>query len=144
MRGLVLGLLAATLAGGGLCAEDDLDVIRRALSADARSGSALGRDAATATTRDATLAVKKGEPQWLRVRVTGKGEKKQRVSVNLPLAFVKAVGGDWPLHFGRACHREQEAHYCSIKLSEVLRSLDAGQDIVELDDEQQTVRVWVE
>ena len=136
MRGLSLGLLAALLASGGLHADDDLAVIKRAVSADSKTPGALGKDE--------TAAARKGEPQWLRVRVTGKNDNKKRVSVNLPLAFVKAVGSDWPLHLGSACRREHQAHYCSIKLSEVLKTLESGQDIVQVDDEEESIRVWVE
>jgi hypothetical protein len=137
MRGLAMGVMATLLAAGGLRAEDDLDLIKRAVSqTEAKPGATARADAAP--------AVKKGEPQWLRVRVTGKGDKKQKVSVNLPLAFVRAVGADWPLSFGSACHRGHEASYCSIKLSGILKDLESGQDIVEVDDEEQTVRVWVE
>lgn len=136
-RALAIGLMATGLAASGLWAEDDLDLIKRVVNqATAKPGAAAKPDPVP--------AAKKGEPQWLRVRVTGKGDKKQKVSVNLPLAFVRAVGSDWPLSFGSACHHGHEARYCSIKLSEVLKSLESGQDIVEVDDEGQSVRVWVE
>lgn len=137
MRALAIGVMAASLAASGLAADDDLDVIKRAVNqTEPRSSSALRVDQAP--------AAKKAEPQWLRVRVNGKGDKKQKVSVNLPLAFVRAVGNDWPLRFGSACHGKSEVHYCSMKLSEVLKTLDSGQDIVEVEDEEQSVRVWVE
>jgi hypothetical protein len=143
MRGLAMGVMAATLVVSGLRAEDDLDLIKRAVNqAEAKPGAAAKPGVATKPA--AAPMAKKGEPQWLRVRVTGKGDNKQKVSVNLPLAFVRAVGTDWPLSFGSACHHGHEAHYCSIKLSEVLKSLESGEDIVEVDDEQQSVRVWVE
>lgn len=135
MRALAMGIVAGALLAPGLGAEGDLDVIQRAVR---------GTEAklAGAPQAEAGVASKKGEPRWLRVRVTGKGGNPKRVSVNLPLAFVRAVGADWPLAFGRSCHGH--SHACETKLSEVLESLESGQEIVEVDDENETVRVWVE
>lgn len=61
------------------------------------------------------------------------------MSVNLPLGLVRAFGQDWPLHGCRHC---QDGH--GPTLGEVLRSLDAGQSLVEIEDEDATVRVWVD
>jgi hypothetical protein len=78
-----------------------------------------------------------GEPQWFKVRIVERGPKASKVTVNLPLGLVRALGDDWPLEMHcRECGR--------IKLSEVLRSLTTGQDIVDIESEDGTVRVWVE
>ena len=99
--------------------------------------------AGTASAKPATSA-KKSEPQWLRVRVEPKGEKKGRIKVNVPLAFVRAVGQDLPLEFGEGCRRDHKEAYCGLKLADVLKTLDSGESLVEIDGENETVRVWVE
>jgi hypothetical protein len=78
------------------------------------------------------------EPQWLRVRVVEKAGKK--VSVNLPLALVRAMGDDWPI--GPHCGRFGKGS--TLTIGEVLRVLDSGQDLVQVEDEEANVRVWVE
>jgi hypothetical protein len=49
------------------------------------------------------------------------------------------VGEDWPLDCGRG---HSKGH--GPTLGEVLRALDSGQDLVEIEDDDATVRVWVE
>jgi hypothetical protein len=80
-----------------------------------------------------------GEPRWLRVRIVEKGNKHGRVAVNLPLAVVRAFGDDWPI---RGCHRCENGRGPTI--GEVLRALDSGQSLVEVDDDEATVRIWVD
>ncbi len=129
--GAVILLASAGVAGA---ADDDLAVVRRAV-ADARPADPPARHAVTPSAKGA-------EPQWLRVRVQEKREKKARVSITLPLSVVRAVGSDWPLD-GRCHRRKDEGHPC-MTIGEALRSLESGQDIVQIDDEESTVRVWVE
>lgn len=144
-------LLAIVLAGettGTRSAEDDLALVKKAVAA---------RPAAPATTpmvvaqegagqkgdpqeREATRPARKGkEPQWLRLRVAERGGKK--VSVNLPLALVRAIGEDWPIELH--CNRPWKER-TRLRLGDVLRALDSGQDLVQVDEEDATVRVWVE
>ena len=141
-------LLATTLAlmAGGAPAEergrastgdDDLRVVKRAVEP-----SAVG------TSTDETPAPRKaGAPaQWLRVRVVEKrvGGHEKRVSINLPLALVRALG-DVPIDVG--CHgRAAGDRPCPrLRLADVLAALDKGQSLVEVDDEDGTrVRVWIE
>lgn len=111
--------------------DDDLTVVKRAVEQAATTPQAAPEEKA---------APRSGaKPQWLRVRVTERNGKKVRV--NLPLALVRAVG-DWPLDFG--CGSYGERRRCKIRLSEVLEALDAGQSLVEVDDDGTTVRIWVE
>jgi len=56
------------------------------------------------------------EMRWFKVRLVEKTGKKARVSLNLPLVLARPL----------------------------LRALDSGQSLVEIDDEEATVRVWVE
>ena len=78
---------------------------------------------------------RKGEPQWIRVRIAEKGEKHSRVSVNLPLDLVRALGEDMEL---------DNCHHGHHTVGDVLRALDSGENLVDIDDEEATVRVWVE
>jgi hypothetical protein len=148
-----LGLLATLAIADGAAragsAEDDLAVVKRAVASKAQSSGAPAT-APSAPPEKATPASeakgteagrRKGkDPQWLRVRVSEKQGKK--VSVNLPLAFVRALGDDWPIDLGgRACRGE---HGLRLTIGEVLRTLDSGQDLVQIDDDDATVRVWVE
>jgi hypothetical protein len=114
--------------------EDDLALVKKAVAA---------RPTASATTpavvaQEGTGAKGKA-PQWLRVRVAERGGKK--VSVNLPLALVRVMGDDWPieLHCGRPGKDRAR-----LTLGEVLRALDSGQDLVQVEEEDATIRVWVE
>jgi hypothetical protein len=126
--GLVCGIARAS--------EDDLAVIRKAVAQ---------ASPAPEPTLPAVAPTRKAEPQWLRIRIEPKGEGKGgRVRVNVPLAFVRAVGDSLPAEVGPGCRRERRAAYCGLKLGEVLKSLESGQDIVQVDDEEQTVRVWLE
>lgn len=126
--------------------EDDLNVVKRAVSVKQSPTSAEAPAKAAPARRGG-----KPEPQWLRVRVVEKGTKKGRVSVNLPLALVRALGDDWPIDL-RCGRRDQEGKdepeersaRCKIKIAEALQALEAGQDLVEIDDEESTVRIWVE
>jgi hypothetical protein len=60
--------------------------------------------------------------------------------VNLPLALVRALGDDIPI--GPHCGREGKG--VTLTVGEALRALDSGQDLVQVDDEDAKVRVWVE
>jgi hypothetical protein len=64
----------------------------------------------------------------------------KKVSINLPLALVRAMGDDLPI--GPHCGREGKG--ATLTIGEVLRALDSGQDLVQVDDEDANVRVWVE
>jgi hypothetical protein len=136
-------LLALVLAGSSARAgsvEDDLTVVKKAVAP--RSQASAGAQAAESQEqeKDATrVRARKGkEPQWLRVRVVEKAGKK--VSVNLPLALVRAMGDDMPI--GLHCGREGKG--ATLTIGEVLRALDSGQDLVQVEDEDAHVRVWVE
>jgi hypothetical protein len=136
-----VGILASALAIGGFAraaaqeASDDLTVVKRAVA----QAPAPSPPAAAAK---ASPAPRTGQPRWLKVRIFDKGTKKGRVSVNLPLAVVRALG-DAPLDWrcGGDDHKDRR---CSIKMSEVLEALEAGQELVEVDDDDKIVKVWVE
>lgn len=106
-------------------ADDDLAAVRKAV-ASAPEQAAGGQKTHAA------------EPRWFRVRIVEKTGKRGRVSLNLPLGLVRAVADDWPL---QGCRRTQ-GHTPTV--GEVLRALDSGQSLFEVDDEEATVRVWVD
>lgn len=154
-------LLALVLASGSARAgsvEDDLAIVKKAVAH--RAQASAGTQTPTGPAGSGAPAVKAvpapaapseqekdaprararagKEPQWLRVRVVEKAGKK--VSVNLPLALVRAMGDDIPI--GMHCGRYGKG--ATLTIGEVLRALDSGQDLVQVDDEDANVRVWVE
>ena len=125
---LAAGLAAALAAPAGADAvDDDLAVVKKA-TASPESASPVTPEAAPRRSDDG--------PKWLRVRVVEKGTKKATVKINLPLFFVHAVGDDVPIP---GCEGKKK-----LTLGDVLRALDSGENLVEIDDDEATVRVWVE
>lgn len=159
-RWVLAAALGAALAATGVGSaavravdtEDDLAVVRRAVAQSAPESPAPPATAAPRAVppspeprKPETPAARTDKPRWLRIRVIDKQEKKGKVSINVPLALVHAVGDDWPidLHCGR--HRSSSgSDRCRIRLSEVLATLQSGQDIVEVDDDEGSVRIWVD
>jgi len=125
---LVLAAMSAPAAAAGSSADDDLAVVKKA------TASGHGQ----ATTAEAPARSKADEPQWLRVRIVEKGKKKATVKVNLPLALVHAFSEDIPVP---GCGEKSGRH---LTVGEVLRALDTGGNLVEIDDDDATVRIWVE
>ena len=132
---IVVAALAAPAAADR--AEDDLQVVRKAVASSSRVAQA--RPPAEEPPPQAKPAPAKGEPRWFRVRISEKAGKHGRVSINLPLGIARSLGDDWPISPRGKCHRD----HCPT-LGEILRALDSGQSLVEIDDDEATVRVWVE
>ena len=133
--GLLIGDQPATRAGEP---DDDLAVVKRAVAQTATTPaptpSALQEDRPPARTSGA-------RPQWLRVRVTEKNGK--RVRINMPLSLVRAAS-DWPIDFGCG-NWDGDRRRCKLRISEVLDALDAGQTLVEVDEDGGAkVRIWIE
>jgi hypothetical protein len=123
-------------------AEDDLAAVRKAVAGGPARPAAQATQATPrpAAEEEPALAPRRGAgPKWFRVRIVEKSGKGSRVSVNLPLGIVRAFAEDWPLP---NCHRCASGHGPTV--GEVLRSLDAGQSLVDIEDEDSTVRVWVD
>jgi len=118
-------------------AEDDLQVVRKAVASSSRVTPT--RLPAEEPPAEAKPAPRKGEPQWFHVRVVAKGGKHARVSVDLPLGIARWLGDDWPIARDGHCRKD----HCPT-LGEILRALDSGQSLVEIDNDETTVRVWVE
>jgi hypothetical protein len=130
-------------------AEDDLAVVKRATGglrhdlALVKRGIAASEAYRSSGAAPPTVTRKAGrEPEWLKVRVVEKAAKKARVTVNLPLGIARLVE-DVPVQW-RCAKDEKGPVRRSIKLADVLRMLEAGQELVEIDDEDATVRIWVE
>jgi hypothetical protein len=134
-------ILVAALAAPAAAdrAEDDLEVVRKAVASSTRVARARPPAEAPPAPAEAKPSPPKGEPRWLRVRVVEKAGKHARVSIDLPLGIARALGDEWPIGHHRRCHKER----CPT-LGEVLRALDSGQSLFEIDDDETTVRVWVE
>jgi hypothetical protein len=134
----IAGTAALGVGGRALAAAqeaaDDLTVVKRAV--------AQAPAPTTPAARPAASTPRSGRPQWFKVRVVDKGSKKGRVTVNLPLALVRAFG-DRPFDW-RCGGDEHPARRCSIKVADVLEALEAGQELVEVDDENSIVKIWVE
>jgi hypothetical protein len=137
---LAAATAAAALAASGLVraaaqeAADDLAVVKRAVAQ-------VPSPAAPAVKAQAP-APRGSKPTWFKVRVVDKGSKKTRVTVNMPLALVRAFG-DAPIDW-KCGGEEHSGRRCSIKVAEVLEALEAGQELVEVDDENSIVKIWVE
>jgi hypothetical protein len=154
---VMVSLGAWALAGTLGPADDDLAVVKKAVARPTiKSASASPAAAPMAQTPPATatrttsaspaapraLASSGREPQWFKIRVVDKATGRRKVTVNLPLSLVRALG-DETIDWG--CRDRVEHDRCrTVKLSDVLSSLEAGQELVEIDDEEATVRVWVE
>jgi len=129
-RLIVLAILGAVVAAPAAAgnAEDDLQAVKKAVLAS--SGS-----------QARPLPRAKGEPMWLRVRVLEKAGKRARVSLNLPIGLVRSFGDDWPIPSYHGCRKRDR---CGVTVGEILRALDSGQALVDIEDDEATVRVWVE
>jgi hypothetical protein len=153
---LGLSLLAGSAgASAGAGAEDDLAVVKRAVASPVPAASRAPKTEPSVVAQaeavppparsapEARPAPRPGrEPQWFKVRVVDKASGRRKVTINLPLSLVRALG-DETVDIG--CHHAGERERChDIRLSEVLRSLEAGQELVEIEDDEATVKVWVE
>jgi hypothetical protein len=127
------GVVAAGLLVGSAAArgpEDDLTLVKRAVG-----------DEPAAAQDQGTKAKPKGEARWLKVRIQETTGKRAKVIVNLPLSLARALGDDVPIDFG---HRHRDGKHRHLRLSEILGALEAGQELVQIDSEEGTVRIWVE
>ena len=143
MRTAWLAAALAAAAGGTVAAaavEDDLAVVKRAVA---------GQEARTVAPESSVRAEPKAsrpatDLKWLKVRVTEKGSKRAKVTINLPLNLVRALGDDFPLEFGHGRRYRDHDHERTVRLGEVLAALEAGSPLVEIDDDDAFVKVWVE
>jgi hypothetical protein len=137
MRTAVMAAALAAATGIGVAAEDDLAVVRRAVARqEAKPADPVVR-------AEPPAARKASDLKWLKVRVTEKGTRRAKVTINLPIALVRALGDDYPIDFGRRRY-DDGGDEKRLRLGEVLAALEAGSPLVEIDDDDALVRVWVE
>jgi len=131
--------------------DDDLALVKRAVAQKPAATPVVAQNAPPnpnarpqAEAKPAPRASHQGpDPQWLKVRVVDKITGKKKVTVNLPLSVVRALGDEMPIDW--PCGGAEAQHVRStLKLSQVLAALEAGQDLVQVDDDDSEVRVWVE
>jgi len=154
---VALALAGTAGAGRAASGEDDLAIVKKAVASPAPRSRVI-RIAATpapqaapaappvaaAPAAEATSRVRAGrEPQWFKVRVVERGTGRKKVTINLPLSLVRALGDD-TIDWGcRSVDGDRDRCH-TVRLSEVLRSLETGQELVEIEDDEATVKVWVE
>jgi hypothetical protein len=138
---LFAAILGAALAAPAAAdrVEDDLNLVRKAVASSTQIAQARPPAAEPAAPAEGKPAPRKGEPRWFRVRIVEKAGKHARVSIDLPLGVARALGEEWPIPRRGECHKER----CPT-LGDVLRALDSGQSLVEIEDDETTVRVWVD
>ena len=154
-----VALALAGTAGAGRVAggEDDLAIVKKAVASPAPRGRVI-RIASTPAPQaapavaaapappvtEAAPRVRSGrEPQWFKVRVVERSTGRKKVTINLPLSLVRALGDD-SIDWGcRSVDGDRDRCH-TVRLSEVLRSLETGQELVEIEDDEATVKVWVE
>jgi hypothetical protein len=143
-RLLLMAVLGAQVAASAVAgsAEDDLQAVRKAVltSSGSRARPPV-EDPGPASAEARPQPRGKGEPMWFRVRVVEKAGKRARVSLNLPIGLVRSLGDDWPIPSYHGCRKRDR---CGVTVGEMLRTLDSGQPLVDIEDEEATVRVWVE
>jgi hypothetical protein len=128
--------------------DDDLQAVRKAVASSSAPASAARQDKSRPPAEEepapaqARRPLKSSDLKWLHVRVAPKaGGKSGRVSVNVPLGLVKLFGDDWPIPTGPSCQRHDRCH---LTLGDILRALDSGQALVDIEDDEASVKVWVE
>jgi hypothetical protein len=139
---LFTGILVAALVAPAAAdrAEDDLQLVKKAVGSSPVAQARPPAEAPLPPRAESVPPARKGAPTWFRVRIVEKGSKRAKVSVNLPLGIVRALGDEWPIGEHGRCRQDQRCP----TLGEVLRALDSGQSLVEIEDDEATVRVWVE
>lgn len=136
--GILVGALASPAAADR--AEDDLQLVKKAVGSSQVAQARPPAEEPWPSRAEAAPPPRKSGPTWFRLRIVEKGNKRARVSVNLPLGIVRSLGDEWPIAERGRCRQDR---HCPT-LGEVLRALDSGQSLVEIEDDEAIVRVWVE
>jgi len=134
---LAIGLM---LAGPLAAAEgdDDLALVKRAVDSSAARSRQETREAPREA-RDAGRPSEAPAPAWLKVEVVEDDAEGASLSINLPLALVRAVDA-------LACEKKGGAGSERAKpgLADLLAGLVSGQSLVSIESDDAKVRVWVE
>lgn len=137
-------LFAAALAAGLATAvpatadrsDDDLAAVRKAVGG---TRVADARPAAAVPVAKPSRSARRLDGKWLRVRITERAGKHGKVSINVPLGLARAFGEDWRMHDCSSC-----GHGRGPTLGDVLRAFESGQSLVEIGDDEASIRVWVD
>ena len=108
---LVLGTSLLPLRAAAASGDDDLALVRKALQSPGAEG-----------TKPAA------KPRWIHVRVEGKKDNKEKVSINVPFALLEAFSDQDLLQDCKVNHKP-------IHLGELIKTLEPGQQLVEVADE---------
>lgn len=137
-------LFAAVLAAGLATAvpatadrsDDDLAAVRKAVGG---TRVADARPAVEVPVAKPSRSARSLDGKWLRVRITERAGKHGKVSINVPLGLARAFGEGWRIHDCSSC-----GHGRGPTLGDVLRAFESGQSLVEIDDDEASIRVWVD
>jgi hypothetical protein len=144
LRVMAWTVLAAAIALPAVAdrAEDDLQAVKKAVRVSEQAREKARPPVEEEKPRpEARPALRGSDLKWLHVRIEPKaGSRNGRLSVNVPLGLVRALGDDWPIP-APGCHRHDRCH---LTLGELLRAVDSGQTLVDIEDDDATVKVWVE
>lgn len=130
--------IAAPVSAGN--AEDDLQAVRKAVLASGSQARPPAEDQGQAAEARRQPRART-DPMWFKVRIVEKAGKRARVSLNLPIGLARSLGDDWPIPSRRGCGKRDR---CGTTFGQILRALDTGQALVDIEDDEATVRVWVE
>jgi len=142
----ILGAMVAAPAAAG-SAQDDLQAVKKAVLASSESRASVSQARPPAEDPGPRAAEPRREvratdgPMWFRVRIIEKAGKRARLSLNLPIGLVRSFDDDWTIPGQRGCRKRDR---CGVTIGEILRALDSGQALVDIEDDEATVRVWVE
>jgi hypothetical protein len=134
---LALAGLVVFIAGAALAGDDDLAVVRKAVQVAQNTKAAPAAETQRAKPKRPDEG--RAETAWLRIRIAEKGRQRERVSINVPLSFVEALAdedADRPAK-GRGRH-------CGLDWAAVVKALRSTSSIVDIEDDEASVRVYVE
>ena len=140
---LFAGILVAALAAPAAAdrAEDDLQLVKKAVgSSPVAQARPAGRGAAPPRAEAAPPPRKGAAARGSACASSRRRTSTRRSRSTCPLGLVRALGDEWPIAERGRCRQDR---HCPT-LGEVLRALDSGQSLVEIEDDEATVRVWVE
>jgi hypothetical protein len=145
---IVMAILGAAIAAPAAAGDprDDLQAVKKAVLA---SGSQASMSPARPPAEDPAPRAAEARPEpratdgpmWFRVRIVEKAGKRARLSLNLPIGLVRSFDDDSRIPGYRGCRKRDR---CGATIGEILRALDSGQALVDIEDDEATVRVWVD
>lgn len=135
---LGLALAAPAFAGN---AEDDLAAVRKAVASSSGYQTRPPAEDPGQAVEAASASRKAAGMVWFRVHVAEKGRDGARVSLKLPIGLARLAGDDWTFSSRHGCSKRSR---CRVTLGDLLRALDSGQTLVDIEDDDAVVRVWVE